>query len=66
MENDKLIKVVSCYLMQGDKIVDFWLNKYFENGDSTDMTFKTQSDMIFEILRCIHQGCIYSVEIYEV
>ena len=65
MENDKLVKVVSCYLMQGDKIVDFWLNKYFENGDSTDMTFKTQSDMIFEILRCIGQGAIYSVEIFE-
>ena len=65
MENDKLVKVVSCYLMQGDKIVDFWLNKYFENGDSTDMTFKTQSDMIFEILRCIRQGAIYSVEIFE-
>ena len=65
MENDKLVKVVSCYLMQGDKIIDFWLNKYFENGDSTDMTFKTQSDMIFEILRCIGQGAIYSVEIFE-
>lgn len=65
MENDKLVKVVSCYLVQGDKIVDFWLNKYFENGDSTDMTFKTQSDMIFEILRCIGQGAIYSVEIFE-
>lgn len=65
MENDKLVKVVSCYLMQGDKIVDFWLNKYFENGDSTDMTFKTQSDMIFEILRCIGQGAIFSVEIFE-
>mgnify|MGYP006405924649 CR=1 FL=1 len=65
MENNKLIKVVSCYLMQGDKIVDFWLNKYFENGDSTDMTFKTQSEMILEILRCIHQGAIYSVEIFE-
>lgn len=65
MENDKLVKVVSCYLVQGDKIVDFWLNKYFENGDSTDITFKTQSDMIFEILRCIGQGAIYSVEIFE-
>ena len=65
MENDKLVKVVSCYLMQGDKIVDFWLNKYFENGDSTEMTFNTQSDMIFEILRCIRQGSIYSVEIFD-
>lgn len=66
MENNKLIKVVSCYLMQGDKIVDFWLNKYFENGDSTDMTFKTQPEMIFEILRCIRQGAVYSVEIFDV
>lgn len=65
MENNKLIKVVSCYLMQGDKIVDFWLNKYFENGDSTEMTFKTQSEMILEILRSIRLGVIYNVEIFE-
>lgn len=66
MENDKLVKVVSCYLMQGDNIVDFWLNKYFENGDSTDMTFKTQSEMILEIVRCIRLGVNYSFEIFEV
>lgn len=65
MENNKLIKVVSCYLMQGDKIVDFWLDKYFENGEASEEYFISQSHMILEILRCIHQGIVYSVEIYE-
>lgn len=65
MEADKVIKVVSCYLMQGDKIVDFWLNKYFENGEASEEYFISQSHMILEILRCIHQGITYSVEIYE-
>lgn len=65
MEADKVIKVVSCYLMQGDKIVDFWLNKYFENGEASEEYFISQSHMILEILRCIHQGIAYSVEIFE-
>lgn len=65
MEADKVIKVVSCYLMQGDKIVDFWLNKYFENGEASEEYFISQSHMILEILRCIHQGIAFSVEIYE-
>lgn len=65
METNKLIKVVGCYLMQGDKIVDFWLNKYFENGEASEEYFISQSHMILEILRCIQQDIVYSVEIYE-
>ncbi len=65
MENNKLIKVVSCYLIQGGKIVDFWLNKYFENGEASEEYFISQSHMMLEIIRCIHQGIVYSVEIYE-
>lgn len=65
MENDKLVKVVACYLMQGGEIIDFWLNKYFENGDSTDQIFTCQTLMTKEILRCISQGAIFRVEIFE-
>ena len=65
MENNKLVKVVSCYLMKGNNIVDFWLNKYFENGEASEEYFISQSHMILEVLKCIHQGIAYSVEIYE-
>lgn len=65
MDENKLVKVVSCYLMQGNNIVDFWLNKYFENGEASEEYFISQSHMILEILRCIHKGIAYSVEIYE-
>lgn len=65
MEENKLVKVVSCYLMQGDNIVDFWLNKYFENGEASEEYFTSQSHMILEILRCIHKGIAYSIELYE-
>lgn len=65
MENSKLVKVVGCYLMQGDNIIDFWLNKYYENGESSEETFKTQTPMILEVLKCIKQGAVFSVEVYE-
>lgn len=66
MEENKLVKVVGCYLMQGDNIIDFWLNKYYENDESSEETFKTQTPMILEVLKCIKQGAVFSVEIYEV
>lgn len=65
MEDSKLIKVVGCYLMQGDNIIDFWLNKYYENGESSEETFETQTPMILEVLKCIKQGAAFSVEVYE-
>lgn len=65
MEVSKLVKVVGCYLMQGDNIIDFWLNKYYENGESSEETFKTQTPMILEVLKCIKQGAVFCVEVYE-
>lgn len=65
MEDSKLVKVVGCYLMQGDNIIDFWLNKYYENGGSSEETFKTQTPMILEVLKCIKQGAVFCVEVYE-
>ena len=59
------MKVVGCYLMQGDNIIDFWLNKYYENGESSEETFKAQTPMILEVLKCIKQGAAFSVEVYE-
>lgn len=65
MEENKLVKVVGCYLMQGDNIIDFWLNKYYENGESSEETFKTLTPMILEVLKSIKQGAVFSVEVYE-
>lgn len=65
MEDNKLVKVVSCYLVQGDNIIDFWLNKYYENGESSEDTFKTQTHMILEVLKCIGQGATFNIEVYE-
>lgn len=65
MENNKLVKVVACYLMKGDNIIEFWLNKYFQDGEASEEYFISQSHMILEILKCIHQGAVYSVELYE-
>lgn len=65
MEENKLVKVVGCYLMQGDNIIDFWLNKYYENGESSEETFKTLAPLILEVLKSIKQGAVFSVEVYE-
>lgn len=65
MEDSKLVKVVACYLMQGDNIIDFWLNKYYENGESSEEAFKTQTPLILEVLKCIKKGAVFSFEVYE-
>lgn len=65
MEESKLVKVVSCYLMQDDNVIDFWLSKYYENGESSEENFWAQGPMILEILKCIKQGATFSIEVYE-
>lgn len=65
MENSKIFKVVSCYLIKGDNVIDFWLNKYYENGESSEETFKTLTLMILEVLKCIKQGASFNIEVYE-
>lgn len=65
MEDSKLIKVVCCFLMKGDNYVDYWLNKYYDDGDSKDIEYKSLPPMIQDIIKSIRGGAEFSIEIYD-